>query len=463
MENFIKESGLAPDPSIMKTYADDFDNEMIKGLRGEDSSLMMLPTFISYEGASGSGDVAASAIGGSGDAAAGAIGASGDVPATSGNAIVVDAGGTNLRIALVTLGGAAPEIKYFEKYPIPGFKVSVTAEEFFGKLAEYIEPIAAESDKIGFCFSNPAEILPSRDARIIKFTKEVKVSGSGGVIIGDALRDALKARGLPHRKHIVVLNDTVATQLGAMADVSERGKYGGYIGMILGTGLNASYAEKNENIKKNKLLCDLPGATLVNIEAGGYRGFPRGKVDAQFIEATIDPGIHWLEKMTAGAYQCGMLLEWIRFAGANGHFSRTFSDRLAELRLIPVGEADRFYFRDEDRSAGGDVLSKLCADAADAEKLRLLIKAFFERISFMIATMLTGIMFRMNESAKDSLRPICISVEGSTFYNARLLRPSLENYMREYTCNQFGLHYHFVKIEDATILGSALAGLAGNR
>ncbi|MDR0425143.1 MAG: hexokinase [Clostridiales Family XIII bacterium] len=435
MERFLKESGLAIDAGAMKLYADDFDKEMIRGLHGEDSSLMMLPTFIPYEGSADGG---------------------------SGAAIVIDAGGTNLRIALVQLGGAAPEIKYFEKYPIPGFKTSVTAEEFFGKLAEYIEPIAAESDKIGFCFSNPAEILPNRDARIIKFTKEVKVAGASGVIIGDALRSALKGRGLPHSKHIVVLNDTVATQLGAMADVSERGKYSGYIGMILGTGLNASYTEKNGNIHKAPLIHGTPGATLINIEAGGYRGFPRGEVDAKFIEATIDPGIHWLEKMTAGAYQCSLLLKWIRFADDHGCFSRGFSERLAALAAIPVGEADRFYFRDEGPTPGGDALSKLCAEPADAQKLGLLIQAFFERISFMIASMLTGIMFRMNENAPAPQLPVCISVEGSTFYNARLLRPALEAYMREHTEKQFGLHYHFVKIEHATILGSALAGLAGN-
>ena len=177
-------------------------------------------------------------------------------------------------MALVSLGEGPPEIRYYEKYPIPGFKAAVSAEGFFDAVAGYLAPVAAKSGKIGFCFSNPAEILPNRDARILKFTKEVKVTGVGGTILGDALRDALRNRGLPSDKSVVVLNDTVATQLGAMADAAERGKYGNFIGLILGTGINASYAERNENILKNPDIAAAPGFTLINIEAGGYRGFP---------------------------------------------------------------------------------------------------------------------------------------------------------------------------------------------
>jgi hypothetical protein len=57
---------------------------------------------------------------------------------------------------------------------------------------------------------------------------------------------------------------------------------------------------------------------------------------------------------------------------------------------------------------------------------------------------------------------VCVSAEGSTFYNAKMLRPKLFRCMEATTGGKLGLHYRFVRIEHATILGSAMAGLSGN-
>ncbi|MDR3296453.1 MAG: hypothetical protein LBT26_11615 [Clostridiales Family XIII bacterium] len=425
MDKFTKEWGLAADADRLPAYAADVEAEMRRGLRGDKGTLQMLPTYLDPD------RIAKAVPGGA-------------------SSVVIDAGGTNLRIAAVELGGAAPVIRSYEKYRTPGYGRRVSAEEFFDQIADRLAPVLDRSDKIGFCFSYPAEILPNRDARILRFTKEINVDGAAGTVIGDALRDALKAKGLPHEKRVIVLNDTVAAQLGAMAD----GGQGSHAGFILGTGVNASYTEKNENILKEGVICAEKGDTIMNMEAGGYDGFPLSEADRRFIAASEDPEKQHFEKMVSGAYQCGALLEWIRFAAEKGCFSGEFRGRLETLGEIPAGEADRFYLSPENEG----VLSGLCAREQDAGSLLRLVEAFVDRAAFMTAAVLAGVLTRLGDAAGSPENPARISAEGSVFYNARLMRQRIDAYMAQ-AAARMGLHSTFVKTEQATLLGTAVAAL----
>ena len=170
---FLAAHGMAAEAVNLRENADVFIGEMERGLKGEESSLFMIPTYISIDK---------------------------QIPAGE-RIIVVDAGGTNFRVATVVFdekGNAS--IDDFNNYPMPGTQGEITIEEFFDTAAEYLEPVIDKSDKIGFCFSYPTEIYPNRDGRLIRFVKEVKVKGSGGAFIGKGLLEAVKARG-----HIVEL------------------------------------------------------------------------------------------------------------------------------------------------------------------------------------------------------------------------------------------------------------------
>jgi hexokinase len=430
-DDFLRELGLKPDMEDMPAFAARFEREMLAGLRGGESSLRMLPAYVSP-------DAVGKALRGKGRSA------------DEARVIAIDAGGTNLRVALVSPRGGVGVI---EKSLMPGVEREIGAEEFFDGIAARIAPLIRESDDIGFCFSYPAEILPNRDARILSFTKEVKVRDAGGVLIGEALRAALLSRGLPGGKRISVLNDTVATQLGAIWAAGGKGKHGGFVGLIMGTGINASYTERNGSIEKDAYLRAKPGSTIINIEAGGYRGLPLEESDRRFIAATIDPERQWLEKMAAGAYQNGLLLEWLHFAGGKGLFSDLFCRRLEGIGSLAVGEADRFYFSPD----GEGALSGLCAGEGDRQRLRLLVEAFFDRVSFIVSAMLAAVLSRMGDGARDPSRPVCRSAEGSTFYGSRMLRPRIDRWMDECVRGVMGLHCCFVRVEGVTLAGAALA------
>jgi hexokinase len=337
---------------------------------------------------------------------------------------------------------------------MPGTEREIGAEEFFDALASRLAPVIHESSRIGFCFSYPADILPNRDARIRAFNKEVKITGAEGLLVGETLREALRSRGLPPDKRITVLNDAVAVQLGAAAGGS--GERGVFTGLVMGTGINASYTEKNGNIEKDVYLKSREGSTVINIESGAYKGLPLEEPDRRFIAATADPGRQWLEKMAAGAYQPGLLLEWIRFAGAKGLFSDGFCRRLESAGPIGPGEGERFYLSPD----GEGVLPAVCGGEEDGNRLRLLIEAFFDRVSFITAGMLTAVLARARRAAGPAAGPAVISAEGSTFYKSHMLRPRIGFYMENCARKTMGLDYRFVKVENATLAGAALAGLA---
>ena len=120
---------------------------------------------------------------------------------------------------------------------MPGITAEVGKDEFFGTMAGYVRDVAAKSPNVGFCFSYPIEMFPSKDGRALYFSKEIKAPEAAGQMIGESLSQALVRLGVSQPKQFVLLNDTVATLLAGRAETSGR-RFDSYIGFILGTGTN---------------------------------------------------------------------------------------------------------------------------------------------------------------------------------------------------------------------------------
>ena len=149
----------------------------------------------------------------------------------------MDMGGTNFRIATVKFDeNGEPTIENFHKQEMPGVANAISSEEFFNFFNEMKAKYVSE--KTGLCFSYPAEILEDGRAKIITFSKEIKINGAENKIL-----DAK------------VLNDTTAVQMGTK---------GANMGLILGTGLNICYVKDN---------------MIINAESGRFEGFPTEEFD----------------------------------------------------------------------------------------------------------------------------------------------------------------------------------------
>jgi hexokinase len=400
-----------------------FVAEMEKGLKGEAGSLAMIPTYIEIPDSVPS-----------------------DKPV-----IVLDAGGTNFRVAVVSFDeNKKPVITHQKRFAMPGLKMEVSKKDFFGAFAGFMEEVRDASDRIGFCFSYPSEILPSKDGRILHFSKEIKAQEALGGLVGEELQAALTERGARGKKRVIVLNDTVTTLL---AGTAAGGRYDGYVGFILGTGTNIAYLEKNALISKVPGLSGA-GGQIVNIETGDFAHGPAGELDRRLDQGTNNPCRYTFEKMHSGAYFGPLCLLTIQAAGDHGLFSSAAAAKLSALRELDTKEVSDFLHAP---SGSGPLASAIAAES-DRSALFTLLDRLVERSAVLAALALSAAILKSGRGA-DPLRPVCISAEGSTFFGLPGLKFRTEYYLKKYLTDVRGAASEIVSIPDATLVGAAVAGL----
>lgn len=430
VRSFLKKYGMDCGSIDMDQNCRLFMEEMEQGLKGEGSSFQMIPTYLTLGQ---------------------------DIPVEE-PVIAIDAGGTNFRVALVHFDkNKKPVIQDFKLYPMPGLNEELTDHQFFETIVQYLEPVLKKSDKIGFCFSYSAQILPDRDGRINEFSKEIKVKGAKGQLLGKSLIKAIEARGYDPDKKVVVLNDTVATLLAGKAAFMDR-DFGSYIGFILGTGTNTCYMEEIPNIKKMSGRTK-PGTMLINMETGGYTKAPRGLIDLEFDGRTLNPGTTVFEKTMSGAYIGGLILAVIKKAAEDMLFTKEFEERIAGVGTLAPKEVDDFL---NYPYSGNNVLARCCSSSGpsdDQETLYHLIDGVIERAAKLAAINLSAVILKTGKG-KNPCAPVCIAAEGSMFYKSKLFRPKLDYYIRTYLNEQKKAYCEFVKADNGSLIGSAIAGLS---
>jgi hexokinase len=405
-----------------------FLQEMDRGLAGRKGSLAMLPTYLDIERR---------------------------IPKDK-PVIVMDAGGTNFRVATAKFkpNGTAV-VKSRPVRPMPGIGKEVGKNEFFGTMAGYVKGVLGKSRNVGFCFSYPIEMFPSRDGRALFFSKEIKAPEAAGQMIGQNLNLAISRMGYAGKKHIVLLNDTVATLLAGRGSPVSR-EYDSYIGFILGTGTNTSYVEQNRNIIKAKDI-DRRKSQIVNIESGGFGKAPRGDIDLEFDAASVSPGVHVFEKMISGAYLGPLCLKTAHVAAKNGLFSRAAARNLRLVEKATTKDISDFLMLPE---TGNNPLAKALAGGREADVVTLyyLVDAMVERAAKLTAINLSSAAIKCGKG-QNPCRPVCIVAEGTTFYHLWSLKHKVECYLTQYLTNKKAVHYDIINVDNATLIGAAIAGL----
>ena len=431
VRRFLKDNGMSYEDIDMDKFCNIFIQEMQEGLAGRDSSLAMIPTYIE-------------------------VGK--DIPAGK-RVIVLDAGGTNFRAATVYFGDprqpqAGAVIENFVQKPMPGLDKEASKEEFFGTIVDYMGGVVDSNNSIGFCFSYPTEILPSKDGRLIRFCKEVKAKQVEGELIGENLVTAIEAAGYKGSMRIVILNDTVATLLAGRSAFQDRA-FDSYVGFILGTGSNCCYIESNRNIAKKGDL-DPNKEQIVNIESGSFGRAPRGAIDLQLDESTLDPGKYTFEKMFSGAYLGALCLKTLREAGREGLVSKALTEELLALKDLETKDINSFMYFPE----GDNPLAISCSRGREQDRIAVwyLLDALIERAAKLVAILLSSVVLK-TDKGKNPCTPVCITAEGTTFYELKSLKAKIDYYLKSFL---EGTHNRFIEIvsaENATLIGAAIAGL----
>ena len=417
---FIEKHQLFIDPSDASSFFQAFKVEMEKGLKGEPSSLVMLPTYISVDK---------------------------NIPAHQ-STLVIDAGGTNLRVCKVEFDEHGKEtMSDFEVYPMPGTKGEVSAEQFFKLFADYISPILEDKSikSIGFCFSYPAEILPNRDGRLQNWTKEVMAPEVVGLEIGKGILEHITTRD---DLSLVILNDTVAALLTAKAE-GESHQCSSYAGFILGTGTNMAIVVPDESILK--LVNPSQGSQAINMESGNFSPPLLSDLDDAFDATTQTPGDYRLEKMISGAYLGPLFLTTLKSAGQEKTFSEQGNVLVASLTELNTKQLNDLI--SNPHSDGP--LSGLSSE--DLEIAYYLGQQLVDRAAWVSALKITASLRDLG-MGKSPLHPLCITIDGSTVHKMKGLYGALEAHLKFLLGNE-DIHFILSHRDHAPILGAAIAAL----
>ena len=402
-EGFIVSHHLGKDGLSLREETQRFLDEMQRGLRGDGSSLYMLPTFLSAK----------------------------PKAHLSGTSAVLDAGGTNLRSGTVTfVDGRVTDITA-EKRALPGTKEELSVGEFFSAIAQVTKPHLQESRPIGFCFSCAAQCCEDGDGKLLSFCKEVRVRGAEGKFICKELKSALG----DENRLCLHLNDTAAAMLGGMADGFSADEP--YCGFILGTGTNCCYGEKTKNIEKYTGTAYAHDTMIVNMESGMYEGFPRGDLDEILDKTSEKPRDHMAEKLVSGVYLGKLLYLALARAKEEGLFSGDLSAFAGEIPMAVW--QDLSFARGEDTAFAKEIIS-----------------ALYGRTARMMTIVLSAVALQTGASKG---RPLNIVMEGSTYGKSPLLQKLLQEELST-AGETFGLSFRIVTTEHATLKGAALAALS---
>ncbi|XP_058402488.1 hexokinase-3 isoform X3 [Diceros bicornis minor] len=229
---------------------------MTKGLRGEASSLRMLPTYVRATP--------------DGSALPGLC------PTERGDFLALDLGGTNFRVLLLFDHIVDCIVDFQQKQGLSG-----------------------QSLPLGFTFSFPCRQLGLDQGILLNWTKGFNASDCEGQDVVCLLREAIGRRKAVELNVVAIVNDTVGTMMSC-----------GYedphceVGLIVGTGTNACYMEELRNVAG---VAGDSGHMCINMEWGafgddGSLGVLSTCFDARVDQASINPGKQRFEKMISGMY-----------------------------------------------------------------------------------------------------------------------------------------------------------------
>ena len=354
--------------------------------------------------------------------------------------IVVDAGGTNLRVGLASFKSGEWLISNITEDKMPGIDREYSAKEFFSYIAKRMVPYLDQAINIGFCFSYRVAMNKNLDGKLIAWAKEIKAKEVVGKWIGSSLLDAIKEYS-DTKRSIAVLNDTTAVLLGGMM-LDTKKEFNKYIGAIYGTGFNCCYMEEVKNI--TKLNDDSDKLMIINTETGNFNGFSKGLFDLELTNESQLKDEALTEKMSSGRYLSTLIYKATLKAIDEGILKNTKLIDYKDFDLPLVSMYLAGINKDLDKCFS-------CKD--DKDKFIEICFSLIDRASKVVATTISAFAIKSNESK------IGIIIEGSTFYKLPTFKESFERYLEE-ILDKRNIKYKLFDGRDKILIGAAMASVS---
>ncbi|MCH8217128.1 MAG: hypothetical protein IH892_10180, partial [Planctomycetes bacterium] len=169
-----------------------------------------------------------------------------------------------------------------------------------------------------------------------------------------------------------------------------------------------------------------------------------------------DPGHYTFEKKFSGAYFGQLVLLTLKLGGESGLFSAGLMDNLRSLTSLSTKSVNDLLQEQSLEDPRPRILSE--ATEADREVLLALIHRLIQRAAKLTAANLAAVILK-DGRGKVLSRPICITAEGTTFYQLHGLRSQVGAYLDDFLQGDRQRHYEIQSVQDATLLGAAVAAL----
>ncbi|KAI5697886.1 hypothetical protein M8J76_011345 [Diaphorina citri] len=223
-----------------------------------------------------------------------------------GKFLALDLGGTNFRVLIIYL-----EENHFKMeskvYSIPQDIMTGSGTQLFDHIAECLadfmrdNDVASERLPLGFTFSFPLTQVGLTKGLLSQWTKGFSCSGVQGEDVVRLLEEALERRGDVQIEVCAILNDTT----GCLMSCAWKNR-NCRVGIICGTGCNACYVERCDNVGTFDNESGKP-YVIINTEwgamgDGGALDFILTPYDREVDAASVHPGKQTFEKMISGMY-----------------------------------------------------------------------------------------------------------------------------------------------------------------
>lgn len=324
-----------------------------------------------------------------------------------GKFLAIDLGGSNYRMLMVTITPGEEMAVETGIGEIPEEIMTGPGADLFDFIAEKLDEFCGEHGvsgdglPLGFTFSFPLVQKGLKVGILERWTKGFSCDGVIGQDVVTLLRKAIKKREGLSVKIVAVLNDTTGTLMSCAFEDNEC-----KIGLIVGTGTNGCYVEKQFEAE----LFDEPdrgsGIVIINMESGafgddGALDFCRTEYDIEVDKASINPGRQLHEKMISGMYLGELVrLAAVKFANEGIMFSGRISDD-----FNTVGKFETKFVSDieSDKPCTYDQVKQICdglgvtwATVEDYQDLRYICACFSRRAAYLVACSITVLIRKMD-------------------------------------------------------------------
>nr|AIW65574.1 hexokinase 3 [Tigriopus japonicus] len=387
----------------------------------------------------------------------------------SGQYLALDLGGTNFRVILVELEAGSRSVKMKAcKHEVSQKLMLGPGEDLFdfmtGCLVEFMKDHDLHGRKyhLGFTFSFPTRQRQLDRAELTHWTKGYKNAGVEGQDVVTLLKRSINKRPELDIQVEAILNDTTGCLLACAYKRPECA-----IGIILGTGTNASYVEDMNHVE----LYEGPRprgckSVVINTEWGAFGNtgsldIIRTRYDHDMDSNSLNPGKQVYEKLISGMY-LGELTRYILVHAIE--LGILFDGEAQTLLSVPGGFPTKYISEieaDPTRSTFTNIkqvmleLDISVATDFDLQVVRYICECVSTRAAYLAGA---GVASLINKVAR---RRVTVGMDGSLYK----FHPHLDRRMRSATRRLVSdcIQFEMVLSEDGSGRGAALAAAVAEK